>query len=294
MHTLIPVLLASLAHAAAPAQTPTPNEPAPERIQTADALLTELESAHDELSVSADLLHIRHHPQIEGGGVDRRFGKLRARTSKDTSGNPERSFRIDIDQAVIDGRLDDEKLRFVFTGDTLWEFNELTRTAVERPLARGTDPFSVTGQIPIPIAQRKADVLGQFSVTLLEWDDADWIDAQGRTVDAPPDDGLRDQLEGSYQLLLEPRPGAQSAELYTELRVWYDDDTLLPVFVRKTDTLDAREEFRLTGLVTGTELPADTFDTTVPAGWQLDRRGPRAQARASTPTDPPNRDRPER
>jgi outer membrane lipoprotein-sorting protein len=130
------------------------------------------------------------------------------------------------------------------------------------PLRLGEGPF------PIPIGQRKDDVLARFSVELRPGPE--------EIVTSP--ENVK-KFESCYQLRLIPKPGTEEARQYRELRVWYYKATLLPRMARSVETDGSMSEFQLAHMQVNQPLPDGVFDISVPAGWAVEENEFRRQDR---------------
>jgi len=110
--------------------------------------------------------------------------------------------------------------------------------------------------MPIPIGQRKADILARYEAQLLE-----------------PGAGLEDHAElaafaaGSVQLQLTPR---NDDDQFREVRLWYrpeGDGRLLPRMARTLNRNGDESTVRLVGTRLNAEVPESLLDTRPPADW---------------------------
>lgn len=278
------VAAALVAGLAAPPQAPeqppqTPEAPplvqallkSSRQYETAGQLLADLEQADENLtSLQARLLYTRTF--FIASDQQTRLGTLRYQTVRDpATGEPsERRFAIEFDTLRVAERQERLRQSYIFDGEwvveKLPEEKQFTKRQVVPPGQR-FDPLRIgEGPFPVPIGQRREDVLARFEASLAE-----------------PGDGLEDHAalakfatEREFvQLLLRPRPGTPEAEDFDEIRVWYDPGT--PSFIpRIARTVDAQLDESLVVLAEPLAINAgvspDAFDTTPPPpgeGWQV-------------------------
>ena len=135
-------------------------------------------------------------------------------------------FAIRFDRLFIGNRLRKQNKHFVFDGGWFIEIDHEARTIIKRQIvAPGErfDPLSLgEGPFPLPIGQSKERVLARFVVTPLARSDNDWLAEriEGRRVDG---------------LLLVPKPSTPEAKNLSQVELFYDRRTLLPVGVHATE-----------------------------------------------------------
>lgn len=204
------------APAAVPASTPAPAAASTAPIKTASDLLDALESADKDLTT---LIADVRYDKIDGLTEDRqiRRGKLyfEAAAGERTS----RRFAVRFLSLQLGDRLDDEEQLFVFDGQWLLEVTPKHKQIIKRQVAeKGStfDPLKIgEGPLPLPIGQKKADILKRFTVELLP--DAEGLEGMSEEDTA----SLKTFAKGSYQLKLVPEKGTPEAEKFTEVRLWY-------------------------------------------------------------------------
>jgi len=252
----------------APGAGATPG--APGEFTSADELLTALESAGAEIRhLSADIAYVKEFA-IQGD-VQTREGRLvfESKPGEVESAAPARRFGITFDKFQVGERVEDEQIeyleQFIFDGEWLAEIRpnekQFIRRQVVRPGERW-DPLKVgEGPFPIPIQQRREDILRQYGAELLDG-------AEG--LDQPKLQAVGGKC---YQLRLTPREDAGESDV-REIRVWYDKQTLLPRIARTVSTADdvslvllknvkLNEEAAVSEAELSTELPPDL------TGWNV-------------------------
>ncbi len=217
----VAAILIAVAGLATAQDAPAKNQPAPaaaEKFANADDLLMALETADKDLAtLTADI----KYDKISGLMGDRqiRKGKLFFEDKGDKGGKRERKFSVRFEQLQLGDRVEDEIKLMVFDGRWLIEVSPKIKQVMKRevvPEGEKFDPLKIgEGPLPLPIGQKKADIVRKFDVTLL----ADTADLEG-------DDDAETQLlggfvKGAYQLKMTPKPGSAEAEKYKEVRLWY-------------------------------------------------------------------------
>jgi len=248
-----------------------------DEITTADDLLRALETSGNNVHrLSATVRYVKTF-DIQGD-TQQRDGRLAfVSTPVDRDVHPNTDAEFDRRFAIVFERLELNNGRqiedkstgylelYIFDGEWLAEIRPFDKQFIRRqvvapgekwdPLRLGEGPF------PIPIQQRRADILERFDVELL--------------------DGLEDVIERPvrgvagkcYQLRLTPKPEANEKEL-REIRVWYQKDTLLPRMAKTIsqagDTsfvllknMQTNADAEITEAELTTQPPADR------AGWNI-------------------------
>jgi hypothetical protein len=220
-----------------PAPQPAPQpatQPAPQpAITDADTLLTALETAGQDIRrLSATVRYIKTFA-IQGD-QQQRNGTLMFLSEPGAEGQaPTRRFAITFDHYKIGERVEDPSTgfleRYIFDGEWLAEVRPLDKEFVRRqvvPPGQRWDPLALgEGPFPIPIQQKRAEILSRFDAALVDG-------LEG--VDEP---ALRAIAAKCYQLVLTPRADAGEQDLRS-IRVWYQTDTLLPRLARTMSMAD--------------------------------------------------------
>jgi len=244
---------------------------------TADELLTALETADQDLrALEAKIRYTRDF--AIAGDTQVRTGKLwfeDAAGRAAANGPRKRRFAIQFDELVFSDRVEKKKQMYNFDGEWLVERFEDEKRMVKRQVVRpgeNFDPLKIgEGPLPIPIGQRKADILARYDATLL-----------------PPDDGfdempaarmkeLTEMSKDCVQLMLTPR---MEADDFKEIRLWYraqpradgKPGRLLPRIAKTVNRAEDISVVQLLQVQTNDEVKIDpsVFDTKVPAqGWDV-------------------------
>lgn len=239
-------------------------------IRSADDLLTALETADAGLNTLA--AGIRYDRTFEIAG-DRqvREGNLyfQARREGDRA---DRKFAIRFDRLIVGARVREEVKEFVFDGE--WLVEKLpgekppmfTKRQVVPPGER-FDPLRIgEGPMPIPIGQRRADILSRYDAELVRAD-AD--------LDEPE---LKAFVKDSYQLKLTPRPDRPDEDEFSEIRLWYRraageaGGMLLPRMARTINRAGDESVVQLINVQVNTSIPEGVMATQTPGpkdGWDV-------------------------
>lgn len=248
----------------------------------ADALLTALEKADAGLvSFDAEIEYDRRF-ELQGDQHVRRghiYYKVAPMDSApDGAAEGRGVFAVLFEQIQIEDAVREERQSFVFDGEWFIEKNDAAKRFVKRqvalpgerinPLRLGEGPF------PIPIGQKRADILARYTARL-----------------APVNESLENEphlnagfLEGSTQIVLTPRPEFGRDE-FREIRLWYraeGEGRLLPRLARTLNMQGDVSFVRLVGMrVNDPAFPEGIATIAEPArgeGWEVQVELKRAEA----------------
>ncbi len=190
----------------------------------------------------------------------------RGRVIVDGAPGPERSFAIIIDQHIdSDGRGSTEARRFVYRDGWLAEIDETRKQFIKRQLARrgeALDPLRVgEGPFPLPLGQRRDDVLREFEAFIAPMPERQVLASMGECV----------------ALRLIPRAGTPLARETAEFRIAYDPVTLLPKAIEVLDVNGDRTTALVRDASTEQQLSAEeqrllSAETPSGAEWSVDLR----------------------
>jgi outer membrane lipoprotein-sorting protein len=247
----------------------TPN---PESIATADDLLAKLETADKDLtSLQADMQYDRVFELA--GDRQIRTGKLyyvdsKAKTADGKAAPGSRKFAIRFSSL----RLGEEPARIeekvmVFDGEWLIEKNPAVKQIIKRHVVapgQSFDPLKIgEGPFPLPIGQKREDILQRFTAELLNPE-------EGLVANDPKDlPSLKKFVADTYQLKLVPKDPKSE---FKEVRLWYqkspDKKTLIPRMARTVNQADDVSLVELTGVTLNQTVPTDVMDAKSPTGWE--------------------------
>jgi hypothetical protein len=312
VHLLASLLLGQPGAAAPTAQPVNPPQPAPlpgpvataapalptdqpvGPYKSAGELLDALQRADQSLtSLSADVQYSKQFADLEGGEKQIRRGKLFFQSRPDpgdAQARPRRAFSVVFDILIVDRTVRNQRREFVFDSVYLVERDTANKQFLKRRVVRPgetTDPLRIgEGPFPLPIGQKKADILARFDAVLLK-----------------PETGFGAELPASFantaQLLLVPKLGTQQARDFDEIRIWYRlDSDLLPRLARTRTPAGAGSEVLLLNHALNTPIDQAVFSVDPPKepGWQVDIRedfrGLNERNAAPAPTQPETRPSP--
>ena len=252
----------ALAPAPAPAPSPAPTTaPAPHFVD-ADALLTAVERTSDLLRDFRANITLETTDDVTGD-TERRLGQL---VFVQEEGKPAtRRFAV-VFEKFIDGsgRMDERPVRYIYADGWLTEADFKQRTLVRRQLARAGEQYDPLkpgeGPVPLPIGQRRADVLARFDASL---------------ATAPNSTILLKSARPMIGVRLKPKPGMADRDL-VEASVWYDAQSLVPIGVeaqRKSGrTVVSLRDATMNGGIDDAQQALLSLAEKVTTGWRVDER----------------------
>ena len=250
----------ALAPAPAPSPAPT-TAPAPHFVD-ADALLTAVERTADSLRDFRANITLETTDDVTGD-TERRLGQL---VFVQEEGKPAtRRFAV-VFEKFIDGsgRMDERPVRYIYADGWLTEADFKQRTLVRRQLARAGEQYDPLkpgeGPVPLPIGQRRADVLARFDASL---------------ATAPDSTILLKSVRPMIGVRLKPKPGMADRDL-VEASVWYDAQSLVPIGVeaqRKSGrTVVSLRDATMNGGIDDAQQALLSLAEKVTTGWRVDER----------------------
>ena len=256
-----PVLPVPSVPPSAPAAPASASAPAA-RFADADALLTAVERTSDSLRDFRANITLETTDDVTGD-TERRLGQL---VFVQEEGKPAtRRFAV-VFEKFIDGsgRMDERPVRYIYADGWLTEADFKQRTLVRRQLARAGEQYDPLkpgeGPVPLPIGQRRADVLARFDASLATAPDSTLLLKSAR-----PMVGVR----------LKPKPGMADRDL-VEASVWYDAQSLVPVGVeaqRKSGrTVVSLRDATMNGGIDAAQQALLSLAEKVTTGWRVDER----------------------
>lgn len=243
----------------------------PRSFDSADDLLTALEDADKGLATLRATLRYTRTFALQGdtqtrtgrvyfdGGLEPLAGEESERLR--------RRVAIEFDDLIVGSRRTEQPKQYIFDGEWLVERMPDERRFVRQqvvPPGETFDPLRFgEGPFPVPIGQKREDILERFEAELRE-----------------PTDGLEGSLaerfsEDRIQLRLVPRPEFAEDEDLVEIRVWYETETLLPRLARTTNAIGDESYVELFQVRANTAIDPGVFDTSRPPedeGWDVEIR----------------------
>lgn len=227
---------------------------------TAEELLARLEAADADLeSLSADVAYSKTNLLV--GEDQRRLGRLYFRQLEpegDSEADSRRQFAIEFHTLYLDDRKEEERRSFVFDGRWLVEKlpDETPPQMFKRevvPPGETFDPLAIgEGPFPIPIGQKREDILQHY--------DAELIPAGDEPVD-----------QHTWHIRLQRKPEAKDVLDVETLDLWYLRKNLLPVRAQAIDEAGNMTEVTLAKIERNTAIDAAHFATEAPSdAWDVE------------------------
>lgn len=245
---------------------------------TAGDLLDQLETADRDLRTLTAEVQIDKIFELEG---DRQI--WRGFLYFEDGGTPKegaprvRKFGVRFNHKEVGRRVEMDPYEVVFDGRWLVERKPAEKTIIRTEMIQPgelADPMTLAGgRFPLPIGQKKDEILKRYDVTL-----APTLD--GVIPNNPADaDALKKFVEGTRQLVLTPKPELTKEEL-TEIRLWYikseQAGRWLPKMARTVDRGGNVTNVQLRKFGVNTPFPEnarDVLDTATPReGWNVETR----------------------
>jgi len=253
-----------------------PDDPASRTDPATLELLSALERASDDLRhFDAVIVYEKFHALTDGAELQ--YGRVvydRATPAPGTADAARTRLGVFFDEYVDStGRSEAVQQRFVFADGWLAEIDPGRRQFIKRqivPAGERFDPLKLgEGPFPLPIGQRRDEVLARFDASSAPVPTARLLE---RIDKAAIEEGRVRALR------LIPRAGTREAEDFATLDLYYDRETLLPIGVVATSPEGDRKTVRLSKLrrneplgdellqMLNVDTPKDT------AGWTIDVR----------------------
>ncbi len=255
------------------------------RFETAEQLLDALETADALIkSFQADVLYDRVF--ILQGDRHIRYGDLFFRVEPPApvpaaggaspANRPRRTFAVRFHTIFIDNVKRPEESIWVFDGQWLIERRDRDKQFIKRQIAPPDAPIDPLrlgeGPIPLPIGQKKDEVLSRYEATLL--DPREGIDP------LDPDDAAektevekrREFVDDTYQLLLTPVAERADEDDFQEIRLWYQRRDLLPRMAQTVSRGGDLSVVQLINIKTNLPLPEGILSVQTPRredGWDI-------------------------
>jgi len=224
---------------------------------TAVALLDRLETATEGLrDFRADVTFFKWDDVLQRREI--RSGEIVYQQRPD---DQSKRFAILVKRLIIGRRQDTQNKRYIFDGSWLVEIDYDNRVFIKRqivPPGERFDPLALgEGPFPLPLGQRRDEVLARFEVSLL---------------DGSSDKGLDAFLAGKsvLGLLLVPKPSTTQAREIDQVEIFYDAATLLPVGIHLTETNGDRKTVLLRNLRRNEGIDESTLSIEQPDGFDVD------------------------
>lgn len=236
---------------------------------SADELLDALETADAGIDTLRSPIVYRKFFAIQSD-EQRRSGTLYFQTERGDQPDAARAtrrFAVSFDELSVSDRREKIDQQYAFDGEWVVEKTPSDRQFTKRqvvPPGEDFDPLRIgEGPFPVPVGQRKADILERFDAEL-----------------RPADDNLTDPMlralvkaKGLIQLRLTPKPGTAESRDFEQIRIWYEPDgNLLPRIARTVTPIGDESEVVLLKPVVNEPIDAEIFSTRTPPpeeGWNI-------------------------
>ena len=268
----------------APATITQPERVAPEPPeQDAIAVLDRLELSGQRLTSFASGLAYTKTFAVDSD-MHVKLGSLYYRAPDESGQPPTKRFGIHFTEQILDpagdARADPYRKSYVFDGEWLSEMINDDRLAIRRQVVepgRAFDPLRLgEGPFPIPLGQRKEEILARFDVSVREGGESLRADDPQAYPPMPPEmiEGQAKFVDGCVQLLLTPREEHRQQCDYTEIRFWLaesGDGILIPRMVRTVNRSRDVGVVQLHGARVNQPdaIPERGLSTFPPQGWTL-------------------------
>lgn len=249
----------------------------PDEITSAEQLLDRLQTADAGLrTLTADIRYDRVF-EIAGDRQIRDGSLVYVDTRNDApNATGGRKFAIHIKSVQIGTRKDADDRQLIFDGEWFVERIDSQKSFTKRRVARPGEQFDPLrlgeGPFPLPIGQKKADILSRYTAELLPA-------TEGLVSNDPDNEVAQKSLEafvkGCYQLKLTPRPEIIESEELKEIRVWYrpgaaGEPSLLPRMARTINRAKDVTLVQLINVKVNQPVDPELTSTTPPEGdWRV-------------------------
>lgn len=236
-------------------------------IESAQELLTALETADRDLRTLQAGISYTRRMLLQGDEQIRRGALYFEQLPGNNGTTPKRSFAIHFDELLVGRRLKSDPQEWIFNGEWLVERRPQEKQYVARQIAPPGEQFDPLrlgeGPLPIPIGQRAADVLARYRVELVG-PHASLEDEAG---------SIHSFVSDTYQLKLTPHEDRADEDDFREIRLWYDQETLLPRLAKTLNRSGDESFVQLINLRRNEPIRGDVFNIEPPAenaGWDVE------------------------
>ena len=268
LHTIIMLCALSIQPAAQqastqPAATATATSPA---TSPARAFMESLAKTDDSInSMTGDVQYTII--QALESDLQKRIGKLYLTTDHNTG---KRGYAVRFNSLQLDNRLSDIREHYIFDGRWFVERLPDQKQFNKRELvAKGEqlDPMELMREAPfwVSLGRNTDRVFESYTIDLL-----DRTDGLANNKDFPELSYLIETIDNTQQIKLTPKPNTAVQDDWEWVRIWFNNDTNLPMLYVKADWTGDLQIVQLFDVKTNTELDPNLFDTTTPpveSGW---------------------------
>ncbi|MFZ9879940.1 MAG: LolA family protein [Phycisphaerales bacterium] len=248
---------------AAPAVSPPVAEPSPQEASRArvEAFLGDLERSGDTIATLSGALSLEKYDAV-AEETERRYGRVVVERK-----DGKRRFAIQFDEFVDStGRSDRSLNRWIYSDGWLCEQDHRNKSFTKRQIVgpgENFDPLRLgEGPIPLPIGQKRSEVLARFEVAETE---------------VPVDIPMLGSMRNVAGLRLVPKEGTEMAKETERFDLFFDRTTLAPtgivVVARNGNRTVARISSPVVnGEVKDTDRALLEIPTLDPREWTIDIR----------------------
>ncbi len=237
-----------------PTLPPTSSDPA---VALLDRLETASEGLHD---FTADITYYLWDAMLDRREI--RGGEI----LYDVRPNGEsKRFAILVTSVIVGNRKNNQNKRYIFDGSWFVEIDSDNRMFTKRQIVAPGERFDPLklgeGPFPLPVGQRRDDVLARFEVSLLGGTEHKML---AKYLAGKPVEGLK----------LVPLPSTPQADDIADVEIFYDAATLLPLGIVLTETDGDRKTVMLRKLKRnqGVDESKLSIEEPDPKQWQIDIR----------------------
>ncbi|MHA7812115.1 MAG: LolA family protein [Phycisphaerales bacterium] len=203
-----------------------------------------------------------------------RYGNLAIRNADNEDAKQARKYAVRFSGLELGDRFDEIDEHYIFDGRWFVERMPEEKQFNKRelvPQGETLDPMELMRDAPfwVSLGRDQERLLKNYEATILPTGDG-----LVGNADFPELALLADKphVQGSTQLMLEPRDGSGFEDDWESVRIWVNPDTLLPALYIKQDWTGDLQIVELFEPKRNTEIPAAIFDTTTPdatSGWRV-------------------------
>ncbi len=240
---------------------------------TAEALLERIEASDSTLkSLSADILYDRVF-EIQGDRQIRRGQLFFEDRGPGEDGKARRVMGAKFASLQVGDRFTPEEYHIIFDGIFLVErwpgAKQFVKTQVARP-GEAVDALRAgKGPLPLPIGQKKADILARYVAVVPAVDDGAVANVASETPN------IVAFVKDCVQLKLTVRPELAATEELHEIRLWYriENGMYLPRLVRAVNRAEDVSLVQLINVKANETTPEGALDMVTPKdGWDVQVR----------------------
>lgn len=221
--------------------------------------------------------------------LQKRNGQLYLRTLRDEqTGDEHRDYAVRFNLLQLDDRQSDIREHYIFDGryfvERLPDEKQFNKRELV-PAGEELDPMELMREAPfwVSLGRNTDRVFDSYDVDLLEH-----TDGLADNENYPELEYLIETVVDSQQIKLSPKPDSDVADDWEWVRIWFDQESMLPKLYVKADWTGDLQIVQLFSVKTNVELDPLLFDTTTPppeSGWRTQISSWRGDAEPTTHTE---------